>query len=122
MISISDIFFGIRCGIDTFDCVSPTRLARHGMALIKGQPGERINLKNAKFKRDASPLDERMELQASTIYSKSYVHHLFKVNELLGMQILAQHNVAVMTQLMREVREAIRNDTLSELRSQWIPE
>ncbi len=120
--TIRDIFDCVPLGIDTFDCVSPTRLARHGMALIKGYPGERINLKNTKFKRDKEPLDERMDLYASTTYSKSYIHHLFKVNELLGMQILAQHNVAVITQLMREVRQAIKEDRLNELRSEWLPE
>jgi queuine tRNA-ribosyltransferase len=116
-----DVFESVKYGIDTFDCVSPTRLARHGMALIKGAPNERINLLNAKFREDKEPLDERMNLPVSTEYSKAYIHHLLKVNELLGIQILVQHNVAVINQLMREVRAAIQSDTLESVRAEWIP-
>ena len=119
---IKDVFTFVRLGIDTFDCVIPTRLARHGNAFLKGVPGETINLKNAKYREDESPLDERINLPCSNYFSKAYIHHLLKAGEILGMQILAQHNVATINMLMREVRAAIKNDTLDDLQKLWLPE
>jgi len=117
---IADVFSFVRMGMDTFDCVTPTRIARHGMALIKGRRDERINLKNAQFRDDPEPLDGSMDLPFSRDFSKAYIHHLFKANELLGIQIVAQHNVAVMNQLMREVRAAIREGSLDALEKEWL--
>ncbi len=119
---ITDVFTCVRMGIDTFDCVGPTRIARHGWALMRGNPEERINLRNAKYRDDPTPLDESMGIDCSTQYSKAYLHHLFKVQEMLALQIVAQHNVAVMTRLMREVRAAIRAGTLDQLQQEWLPE
>lgn len=117
----ADVFSFVRMGIDTFDCVSPTRIARHGWALIKGNPEERINLRNARFSDDPEPLDPSLGIPASTDYSKAYIHHLMKSGEMLGMQIVAQHNVAAINRLMREVREAIKNGTLDELEKIYFP-
>jgi queuine tRNA-ribosyltransferase len=117
-----DVFTFVRLGIDTFDCVIPTRLARHGTALIKGQKGETINLSNAKYREDQSPLDERINVPASQEYSKSYIHHLLKAKELLATQILAQHNVATINTLMREVRAAIRDGSLGAHEKEWLGE
>ncbi|MFP4313698.1 MAG: tRNA guanosine(34) transglycosylase Tgt [Alphaproteobacteria bacterium] len=117
---IKDVFTFVRLGIDTFDCVIPTRLARHGAAFLKGQPGETINLKNARFKDDPEPLDPRIDLPCSNYFSKAYIHHLLKAGEILGMQILAQHNVATINMLMREVRVAIKSGTLATLEKEWL--
>lgn len=117
---IKDVFRFVRLGIDTFDCVIPTRLARHGTAFLKGHPGETINLKNAKYREDQSPLDERVGIAASTHFSKAYIHHLLKAHELLATQILAQHNIATMNMLMREVRGAIFEGTLDQLEQEWL--
>ncbi len=117
---MKDVFQSVRYGIDTFDCVMPTRIARHGMALIKGAENERINLVNAKFKDDPEPLDASMDIACSRDYSKAYIHHLLKAGEMLAHQILSQHNVAVINQLMREVRDAIKRDTLDALEKEWI--
>ncbi|MGH1455263.1 MAG: tRNA guanosine(34) transglycosylase Tgt [Alphaproteobacteria bacterium] len=117
---IKDVFRFVRLGIDTFDCVIPTRLARHGTAYIKGGEKETINLKNAKYREDKSPLDERVGIPASCEYSKAYIHHLIKSNELLATQILAQHNIATMNMLMREVRVAIKNGCLDDLEKEWL--
>ncbi len=119
---IEDVFNFVRIGIDTFDCVTPTRIARHGMALIKGQPGERINLMNARFRDDPEPLDPQLDIPASRDFSKAYIHHLLKAGEMLGMQLVAQHNVATMNLLMREVRQAIKDGTLDQLQKEWLPE
>lgn len=118
---IKDVFTFVRLGVDTFDCVIPTRLARHGTAFMKGQKGETINLKNARYKDDPEPLDGRIDLPCSNYFSKAYIHHLFKAGEILGMQLLAQHNVATMNLLMREVRQAILEDNLDALEKEWLP-
>jgi queuine tRNA-ribosyltransferase len=119
---IKDVFTFVRRGIDTFDCVTPTRIARHGMALIRGLPGERINLRSAQYKDDPTPLDPSMDLPCSRDFSKAYIHHLFKAEEILALQLVAQHNVAVMNRLMREVRAAIRAGTLDALQQEWLPD
>jgi queuine tRNA-ribosyltransferase len=117
---IRDIFAGVTQGIDTFDCVSPTRVARHGAALMPGVKGERVNLKNARFKEDAAPIDENCDCYCCRNFSRAYVHHLIKAEELLGMQLLTQHNINVMNRLMREVQAAIAEGRLSELRKRWV--
>lgn len=118
---IKDVFRFVRLGIDTFDCVIPTRLARHGTAFLKGVKGETINLKNARYREDETPLDERVGIPASCNFSKAYIHHLLKSDELLASQILAQHNIATMNMLMREVRAAIKAGTLDQLEKEWLP-
>jgi queuine tRNA-ribosyltransferase len=117
---IKDVFKFVRLGIDTFDCVIPTRLARHGTAYMKGAPGETINLMNAKYRIDDTPLDPANEIPASANYSKAYIHHLLKAGEGLGPQLIAQHNVATFNRLMREVRTAIKNSTLDTLEKEWL--
>ncbi len=119
---IKDIFESVKYGIDTFDCVMPTRIARHGMALIKGAPNERINLVNARFRDDPEPLDASLDIPCSRDYSKAYIHHLLKAKEMLAYQIISQHNVAIINRLMREVREAIKTDTLEALRKEYLPD
>jgi queuine tRNA-ribosyltransferase len=116
---IDDIFRGVRAGIDTFDCVQPTRLGRHGFALMPTAENGRINLRNARFASDPSPLDPDNLHPPTAHYSRGYIHHLIKAGELLGIQILVEHNVATMNRLMREVREAIRNGTLDEAEKRW---
>lgn len=119
---LKDVFRFVRLGVDTFDCVIPTRLARHGTAFMKGVSGETINLKNAKYREDDTPLDEANGIPASCNFSKAYLHHLLKAGEMLAPQIIAQHNVATINRLMREVRAAIKAGTLDELQKEWLPE
>lgn len=117
---IEDVLRSVRYGIDTFDCVMPTRIARHGMALMKGVPGERINLINAKYKDDPEPLDPSLDIPCSRDYSKAYIHHLLKAGEMLAFQIITQHNVAIINKLMREVRAAIKDGSLDQLEKEWL--
>ena len=119
---IEDIFEGVRRGMDTFDCVTPTREARHGRVSMKGHPKGFINILNARYRDDESPLDETVGLASSAYYSKAYVHHLMKAEEMLAFQIISQHNVAVIAKLMREIRDAIRTDTLDQLQKEWLPQ
>jgi queuine tRNA-ribosyltransferase len=115
-----DVFRFVRMGVDTFDCVIPTRLARHGTAFLKGQPGETINLSNARYRDDHTPLDPENGIAASSQYTKAYIHHLLKAQELLATQILAQHNVATINRLMREIRTAIPQNRLDALEKDWL--
>lgn len=118
--SFVDIFTNVRFGMDTFDCVQPTRLARHGWALVKGALKERVNLRNAQFMKDPEPVDPTCGCYTCQNHSRGYIHHLFRAGELLGMQLLSIHNVFTMNRLMREVRQAIREDRLEQARKEWV--
>ncbi|MDR0727518.1 MAG: tRNA guanosine(34) transglycosylase Tgt [Puniceicoccales bacterium] len=115
---VGDILHGVQCGMDTFDCVHPTRLARHGGALVPleiSNGTEHINLKNAKYTRDSAPIDENCACYACRTASRGYIHHLLKSGELLGGQLLTIHNIFFMTQLMKAIRAAIRGKNLCQL-------
>jgi queuine tRNA-ribosyltransferase len=109
----ADIVESVARGIDMFDCVLPTRSGRHGQAWTDAGP---LNITNARFAEDATPLDERIDCPASRDYSKAYLHHLFKANELLGQVLLSWHNVAYYQSLMARIRLAIAEGALARLR------
>jgi len=123
---VSDIFNGVRYGIDTFDCVHPTRLARHGGALIKKPSSpknkEHINLCNSCYKTDPLPIDESCSCSTCTRFSRGYLHHLFKSREMLGMQAVTIHNVHFMNKLMLSIRNAIKNNSLDQEQKIWCGE
>jgi len=100
-------------GVDMFDCVLPTRSGRHGQAWTWDGP---INLKNARFAEDESPLDATSDVPASRDYSKAYLHHLVKADEILGQVLLSWHNVAFFEALMAEMRSAIAAGRLGKFR------
>ena len=104
-------------GIDIFDCVSPTRLARHGHALTKYG---KINLKNAKYKEDFTPISDICDCYACKHYTKAYIRHLIISNETFGARLLSIHNIRYLTYLMEEIRESIRNDNILEFRDEFI--
>lgn len=120
---IRNIFRCVRHGVDTMDCVSPSRIARHGWAMMKAMPGEKINLRNAKYAEDTTPLDPDSPLESDQQFSRGYIHHLLRVNELLATQILSQHNVNIITRLMSEIRAAIKSEVpgaLDSLQKEWV--
>lgn len=117
---IADILKNVRHGIDTFDCVSPTRLARHGWALKKGADRERLNIRNAPFMASKNPIDGSCGCDTCKNHSLGYIHHLFKAKELLGMQLLSVHNVFTMNRLLSEIREAIAKGSLDILEKEWL--
>ncbi len=100
----------VRCvarGIDMFDCVIPTRNARNGQLFtLNGK----INIRNARYKSDLSPIDDTGFAPMSMQYSKSYLHHLFRTNEVLGLRIATQQNLRLYMYIMEEIRKAIFND------------
>lgn len=101
-------------GIDTFDCVHPTRIARHGGALVETTLDARahINLKNATFAKDAQPIQEDCPCPTCQRYTRAYLHHLFKAKEMLGPIAVTLHNVAFMTRFMKKIRDSIKANTL----------
>ncbi len=106
-----DIVESVARGIDMFDCVLPTRSGRHGQAWLDAGP---LNITNARFAEDLTPLDPRIDCPASRDYSKAYLHHLFKTGELLGQVLLSWHNVAYYQFLMSRLREAIGEGRLAQ--------
>jgi queuine tRNA-ribosyltransferase len=99
----------VRCvarGVDMFDCVMPTRNARNGQLFTFDG---KVNIKNAKYKSDTSIIDSESHSEMSKIYSKSYLHHLFRTNEILGLRIATAHNLHFYIQLMKEMRIQIIN-------------
>ena len=94
----------IALGVDMFDCVLPTRLARHGAALTAQG---RLNLKNARYRRDFGPLDPECSCEACTGYSRAYLAHLVRENELLGHRLLTRHNVRITVARCRRARRQI---------------
>lgn len=117
---IADIFAAVDLGIDTLDCVSPTRIARHGWALMGGVANQRLNLRNSRFKNDKAPIDDSCRCAACRSYSRAYLHHLLKAEELLGPTLISIHNVAVMNRLVAEIRAAIPAGTLGETKRRWL--
>ena len=107
----------ISLGVDMFDCVLPTRLARHGAALTAGG---RINLKNARYRRDFGPLDAECSCETCTDYSRAYLAHLTRENELLGHRLISLHNVHFMGDLCRRSREEIRRGSYERWSRAWI--
>ncbi|MGD9981968.1 MAG: tRNA guanosine(34) transglycosylase Tgt [Hyphomonadaceae bacterium] len=99
-----DIVESVARGVDMFDCVLPTRSGRHGQAWTDQGA---LNITNARYAEDLSPLDPSIDCPASRDYSKAYLHHLFKAGELLGQVLLSWHNVAYYQHLMTRVRAAI---------------
>jgi len=126
---LRDIFKGVQQGIDTFDCVHPTRLARHGGALIQPHywesaqepfhQKEHINLKKACFKQDASPIDATCPCATCQTYSRAYLHHLIKAGELLAMSALTLHNVTFMNRYMQAIRQHLKTNTLHQVPQHW---
>jgi queuine tRNA-ribosyltransferase len=118
-----DILAAVARGIDMFDCVLPTRAGRHALAYTRNG---KINLRNARHADDPRPLDETSRCPAARDYSRAYLHHLVKANEILGAMLLTWANVAYYQELMNGIREAIAGRRFSEFsaetRTHWIKE
>ena len=112
-----DLLLGIENGIDMFDCVNPTRLARHGSAYT--QFG-RIAIKAQKYAEDLGPLDEHCSCKVCQTYTRSYLRHLFKAQETLGQRLVSYHNLAFLKKLMHDSREAIQNDTFNTFKENFL--
>ena len=107
----SDILGAVKRGIDMFDCVLPTRSGRTGLAFTWNG---RINIRNAKYKKDNNPLDLSCTNKNLLKYSRNYINHLFNTNEILGSMILTLHNVNFYQELMKEIRKNIKKGTFDK--------
>ena len=106
-----DILEGVRQGIDMFDCVHPTRLARHGNAFTRNG---KINLHNAKYKEDFTPLDSNCDCYACQHFTKAYIRHLLVCNETNAGRLLSIHNLRFLIKMTEEIRNAIKEDKFDE--------
>lgn len=104
---------GVMRGVDMFDCVLPTRIARNGTCFTSSG---RLVVKNKKFERDFGPLDPECDCYTCKNYSRAYIRHLFKADEILGLRLTSYHNLYFLLKLMRDVRTAILNDNLLEFK------
>ncbi len=111
-----DLLEGVERGVDMFDCVLPTRIARHANAFTHHG---KINLRNAKYKEDFTPIDE-CDCYTCTHYTKAYIRHLFVANEGLGGRLLSIHNIRFLIRMMEEMREAIKEDRFLEYKNEFL--
>lgn len=112
-----DLFEGVERGVDMFDCVHPTRLARHGHAFTKYG---KINLKNAKYKEDFTPVDSSCDCECCKHYTKAYIRHLLVAEETLGQRLLSIHNLRFLIRIMENIRLSIKEDRFLEYKKEFI--
>ena len=114
---LTDIIAGVHHGIDTFDCVHPTRIARHGCALVHTPDEtlrEHINIKNRIYQEDTNPIEAQCDCYTCRHFSRAYLHHLFKAKESTGGLLLTIHNTRFMVRWMEAIRNAIRTSTWAQ--------
>jgi queuine tRNA-ribosyltransferase len=104
-----------------FDCVSPTRLGRHGTALVRNRERNwKLNLSNAALREDDGPLQEGCPCETCRTFSRAYIHYLFRAKELLGIRLVSLHNIAFLLNLMAEVRAGIIAGRFAEVYRDWL--
>ena len=123
---VPDVFEAVERGCDTFDCVSPTRNARNGGLLKRLDddgtplPKFRLNLKNARFAEDARPVDEDCQCYTCQHYSRAYLRHLLKADEILAQTLASIHNLHFMAHLCADIRQSLKDDSFTELKALWL--
>lgn len=113
----ADLFLGVQYGIDTFDCVAPTRQARNGALFTYSG---RINIKNGGFKDDFSPIDKDCDCYTCKYYTKAYIHHLFAANEVLGLTLASIHNERFVVSTVDNIRKSIEKGTFFEYKKDFL--
>ena len=128
---LADIWHGIRQGIDTFDCVHPTRIGRHGCALVKANfwrnevqtktPSESIDLTKGRFSNDYQPIDETCGCETcQSGYTRAELYYIFKRKDSIGGSLVSIHNIYFMNKMMEEIRKAIKEDRIDEIEDEWL--
>ena len=115
--SVDEILDGIEKGVDTFDCVLPTRIARHGALMTSTG---RVNIRDKKYERDFSPLDKECDCYCCKNYTRAYLRHLYKCDETFGKRLLSIHNVRFLIHMMEEARLAIKEDRFVEFKKAFL--
>jgi queuine tRNA-ribosyltransferase len=124
---IYDIFTGVRHGVDTFDCVNPTRIARHGAVIVKRRElpdatKRHMNLNNARYARDYSVISDSCTCYTCRNFSRAYIHHLLKAKEVLSGTLISIHNISTMNKLMEDIRKSLETDSLEAAYQDWCGE
>jgi len=122
---IDDIFDSIEKGMDTFDCVIPTRMGRYGFIFVAPPEGNRknkfmIDIKKSIFAKDKSPLTKDCSCSVCSSFTRGYVHHLFRVQELLAYRLASYHNLYFINNLVAKIRSAILENTFGKLKKRWV--
>lgn len=123
---IEDIFEAVSLGMDLFDCVAPTRRARHGSLFIHPKNGGRkennfiAHITNKRFETDPQPIDPGCTCSVCQNFTRAYIHHLFVGNEILGLQLASYHNLFFVMKLMTQIRESIGDGSFQHLKSEWL--
>ncbi len=112
-----EMVLAIASGVDLFDCVIPTRWARHGTAMVKG---ERWNIKNAKFREDFTPLDETCPCYTCQNFTRAYLSHLIRSQEILAYTLLSIHNITELIRFTTKIRQSILNNTFTTEFARWL--
>lgn len=115
--SPEDFFTGVARGIDMFDCVLATRIARHGALLV---PAGRLNIRNAQYERDPRPIQEDCACYTCRRFSRAYLRHLFQTEELLGLRLATIHNLHFLLELVRRIRERIIDGTFQQFQDEFL--
>lgn len=111
-----DLINGVEKGIDMFDCVLPTRLARHGT--VWTQHGK-LNVRNQEHRHSNQSIDKDCQCYSCQNYSLSYIHHLFRENEIFGVRLMTTHNLHFLTNLIKEIRESILKGRFAEFKAKF---
>ncbi len=111
------ILEGVIRGVDMFDCVLPTRIARNGTAFTRNG---KLVVRNAKYKEDFTPLDDKCDCYACKHYTRAYIRHLINADEILGARLLSIHNIKFLTDLMEDIKQAIREDRLLDFKDKFL--
>jgi len=114
--SLREISLAVANGFVIFDCVLPTRLGRHGTAFFND---ERLNLRNARFKNDFSPIDKTCKCETCKSYSRAYLHHLIRNDEILGLTLISLHNIAHLIRFTNAISTAIRDNCFTNDFAPW---
>ncbi len=115
--SVDAILYGIEKGVDMFDCVLPTRLARHGALMTSVG---RVNIRDQKYEEDFTPLDADCDCYCCKNYTRAYLRHLYKCDEIFGKRLLSIHNIRFLIHMMEDAREAIKNDCFGDFKRNFL--
>ena len=124
---IDDVFAAVERGIDTMDCVIPTRWARNETLIVSPEISKeeqvktpyRLSIKNNKYISDSNPIDRSCHCYVCENYSRAYLNHLYRANEILGIYLGTYHNVYFMIELLRKIRESILEGNFLKLKNKW---
>ncbi|MBT6832291.1 tRNA guanosine(34) transglycosylase Tgt [bacterium] len=116
---LDDLVRGVERGIDTFDCVTPTRNARHGLLFSSEFPDKKLRITNSEFRENFSPIDKNCDCEVCQNFTRAYVNYLFRANEYLGIRLATHHNVHFIQNFVRKMRESILTDQFEKFKTEW---